>query len=77
MTFVTASGHEGGLQETCPMDVKAQANADSDLALRKEWADNKELLPRPLLEPMIMANKRPSSLPVTHKKRPRSGRPWA
>ena len=61
-TFVTASLHEVDLRETCFMDVKAQATVDSDLALWKEWADNderKEQLPRPLLEPVIMANKRP------------------
>ena len=51
----------GLVRETCTMDVKAQARVDSDLALWKEWADNdelKELLPRPLLEPVILANKR-------------------
>ena len=43
------------------MDVKAQARVDSDLALWNEWADNdewKELLPRPQLEPVVLANKR-------------------
>ena len=38
--------------------VKAQARVDSDLALWKEWADNDEPLPRPLLEPVILANNR-------------------
>ena len=43
------------------MDVKAPARVDSDLALWKGWAANDErteLLPRPLLEPLILANKR-------------------
>ena len=42
----------GGLARHMPMDFKAQARVDSDLALWKEWADNderKDLLPRPLL----------------------------
>ena len=55
-TLVTGSGHEVDVRETW------QARVDSDLALWKEWADNdelKELLPRPLLEPMILANTRP------------------
>ena len=38
-TFVTANGHELDLQETCPVNVMAQARVDSDLALGKEWAD--------------------------------------
>ena len=48
--FVTTSGHSIDLRETCPMDVKAQAGVDSDLALWQDWADTderKELLPRP------------------------------
>ena len=44
------------------MDVKAQAMVDSELALWKEWAgdsdERKELLPCPLLEPVVLANKR-------------------
>ena len=47
-TFITASGYVINLRETCPMDVKAQAKVDSDLALWKDWADTderKELLP--------------------------------
>ena len=51
------------LRETCSVDVKAQARVDSDLALGK-WADNderKELLPRPLLEPVVANKKRPRS----------------
>ena len=60
-TFVTASGHEVDLRQICPRDVKAQTTVDSELALWRQWADNderKELLPCPLLEPVILANKR-------------------
>ena len=39
-TFLAASGHEGDLRETCPVDVMAQARVDSDLELWKEEADN-------------------------------------
>ena len=56
-----SKGHEVDLRGTCPLDVKAQAREDSDLALWKEWADSderRELLQRPLLEPMVFANKR-------------------
>ena len=59
-TFVTARGHEVDLRQICLRDVKAQARVDSDLELWKEWADNderKELLPRPLLTPVILANR--------------------
>ena len=64
-TFVTASGHEMDLRQTCHMDVKAQC-VDSELALWREWADNderRELLPCPLLEPVILANKRAQRRP--------------
>ena len=60
-TFVTASGHEVDLRETCSMDVMAQARVDRNLALWKGWAANderKERLPRPLLEPVTLTNKR-------------------
>ena len=49
-TFFTARGHEVDSRQTCPMDVKAQARADRELAQRREWADNderRELLPCP------------------------------
>ena len=54
-----ATSHD--LRETCPMEVKAQARVDSGRALWKEWADNddrEELLSRPLLESVILANMR-------------------
>ena len=60
-TFVTSNGHLIDLRETCPMDVKAQAGVDSDLALWQVWADTderKELLPRPLVEPVVRLSKR-------------------
>ena len=61
-TFVKANGHEIDLRQICPRDVKAQAMVDSELALWKDWAgdsdERKELLPCPLLEPAIRANKR-------------------
>ena len=34
-TFITASGHEIDLYETCPIDVKAQSRVDSDLGTLK------------------------------------------
>ena len=50
-----------------PGDVEAQLTVDSELALRREWAGNnderKELLPCPLLEPVILANKRAQRRP--------------
>ena len=65
-TFVTANGHEVDLRQICPRYVKAQATVDSELALWREWADNderKELLPCPLLELVILANKRAQRRP--------------
>ena len=59
-TFITAAGHEVHSRKICPRDVKAQATVDSKLALWREWADNderKDLLPCPLLKPVVMANK--------------------
>ena len=64
--FVTANWHEVDLRQICPRDVKAQATVDSELVLRREWADNderKEVLPCPLLEPVILANKRAQRRP--------------
>ena len=59
---VTANGHEVDLRQICPRDVKAQAMVDSELALWKECAgdsdERKELLTCPLLEPVVLANKR-------------------
>ena len=54
------------LRQTCPIDVKAQARVDSELVLWREWADNDErteLLPCPLLEPVVLANKRADRRP--------------
>ena len=66
-TFVTASGHEVDLRQICPRDVKAQATVDSEIALWREWAgdsdERKELLPCPMLEPVILANKRAQRRP--------------
>ena len=57
----------GGTRQICPRDVKARATVDSELALWREWAggsdERKELLPCPLLEPMILANKRAQRRP--------------
>ena len=55
------------LRQTCPIDVKAQARVDSELVLWREWADNDErteLLPCPLLEPVVLANKRADRPPT-------------
>ena len=66
-TFITANGHELDVRQICPRDVKSQAMVDSELALWKEWAgvsdERKELLPCPLLEPVILANKRAQRRP--------------
>ena len=65
--MVMAYGHEIDLRQICPRDVKAQALVDSELALWKDWAgdsdERKELLPCPLLEPAIRANKRAQRRP--------------
>ena len=56
----------GGLTANVSRDVRAQARVDSELALWREWADNddrRELLPCPLLEPVILANKRAQRRP--------------
>ena len=71
--FVTANGHELDLRQICSRDVKSQAMVDSELTLWKDWAgdsdERKELLPCPLLEPAIQANKRaqrrPQEAPAT------------
>ena len=60
-TFVTASGHEVDLRQICSRDVKAQAAVDSELALCRER--ERELLPCPLLEPVVLANKRAQRRP--------------
>ena len=65
-TFVVASGHEVDIRQIRPRHVEAQAAVDSELALWREWADNderKELLPCPLLEPVVLANKRAQRRP--------------
>ena len=71
-TLITANGHELDLRQICPRDVKSQAMVDSELALGKVGRrsnERKELLPCPLLEPAILANKRaqrrPQEAPAT------------